>query len=441
MITLPCDSSHPEKNDKEASTREGIGASEERNSSLALLDQYTYIYHLNNTSPYHSSIISSSSSSSTGDSPPPVSSDVLENNDSKTQSHSSNTSALVLSDKPSKGRVIRPKRPETFEKLNWCDADQLDRYQEMMHPEMTDAWRIRNTKAAPEFSRFYSPEYIASLCPLIASNSRYAKKVAYCMNEMDGKRTACLKWNLCDRCAQYKASQQWRIFDQCFNADFTFYSVTLSFDGSIPFSSTSATNCRLYWDANTQLVRSCLKSHLIRGAYLAHEIKLSQFLPLRVNPHSHVIMASDEGLETVQEQLQEFLKDAGLDRAPSVKIKPLPSVEDLERAVKYLTKAVDFVSPYESAWHLHVSNDPAQAMALNVEMKEFFDAHQVAFDGLKKVSRYGNLCGSSSSYIGKSPSQIQKEIDAQKEARKAYLQKINKSEQPPAKPKKVLWTE
>lgn len=278
-------------------------------------------------------------------------------------------------------------------------------------------WRIRNTKASSHLIKRYSVKYLESLTFQLASNAPKAEKMAYCMNSNLGRVVPCDTWNLCDRCACRKGSIKYKQYSDIFDHDFRFFSVTLGFDGHLDFDSNTALNCRPYWEANKQLIRSLYDTHVINGAYLVHELKISSFLPLTVNPHSHVLIVSHESLNQVEQRMREIIAGAGLGLHPSIRINEIgDTAQDQERVVRYLTKPIDLRPAYVSAWTAHCSENRDRAPELNRELRECYDAISAAFDHYNKIVCVGNLMPQCKNFIGKTKMTV---IEEEKEAKAA----------------------
>lgn len=277
-------------------------------------------------------------------------------------------------------------------------------------------WKIRNAKASKEFSRRYSQKYLESLTFQIASNAPKAGKMGYCMNSNLGKPTPCENWLLCDRCAFYHGTLRLKQYAEIFDHDFRFFFVTLGCDGHLNFASHTAEKCRPFWDANKQLIKSLHDTHFINGAYLVHEIKVSSFLPLTANPHSHALVISNYPLNEVEQQIQAIAQGAGLSLQPSIRITEIGDTDqDREKVIRYLTKSIDLVPAYSSAWNAHCLENRDRAPELNVELRECFDAIAAAFDRYHKIHYFGNLMAQSKGFIGKSKKQV---IKARKRAKR-----------------------
>lgn len=377
-----------------------------RSKCSVLLDNIP-IYYLSSfpdqLSPIHDPVSLSSSSSQIQVNPSPASfssSDVL--------ASSQNLTVHALAAEGLKRKQLSP-RFTSFDQLNFSDPAELERYEGLMDDGQRALWRIRNTKASPELIKRYSSKYLESLTFQLASNAPKAGKMAYCMNSNLGKVVPCENWLLCDRCAFRKGSLSLKQYSKIFNQDYRFFSVTLGFDGHLNFDSNTALNCRPFWEANKQLIRSLHGTHVIAGAFMVHELKISSFLPFSANPHSHALIVSNECIGDIEQRMQVIMADAGLVLPSSIRINEIGKTpQDRERVIRYLTKPIDLVPAYSTAWNAHCLENRNRVPELNREVRECYDCISAAFSRYKKIVCVGNLMPQCKDFIGKTKKAITK---------------------------------
>lgn len=247
---------------------------------------------------------------------------------------------------------------------------------------------------------FDKGNYFENLPPIIASGYVHAKKITCCERKHMGRKIPCDQWQLCSKCAYIRGVRATEMYDGTF-AKTPLYHVTLSFDGGIPFGPTNSVAAQNYWNANQNGIKDLLAKDLIEGAYLSHELKIRKFLPLGVNPHTHVIVAASRFPDEMKNELSDFIAaQEGVDLKPSIVVKLIDCKSYHDRCFRYLTKAIDLQGPYLTAWRKHCAKDRKLAPTLNRQMRIFLDAQAAASQGMDKVIRFGNLMPQRKSFIG-----------------------------------------
>lgn len=289
---------------------------------------------------------------------------------------------------------------ETRDELNWCDCEEVEANADLLDWGPRRYLRIAETKRNEYPDGFDKGNYFENLNPIIASDYVRAEKIVCCGRPFKGFNIPCDQWPLCSKCAFMKGVFASQMYEGTFNKT-PFFHLTLGFDGDIPFDVTNCVDAQAYWKTNEAAVSHLLAHDLIEGAYSVHELKIRSFLPLRVNPHTHVIVAAPRFDPSLIPALTEMIGGAaGVDLKPSIHVRLIENKSDHVRCLRYLTKAVDLQEPYLSAWNQNCGTDRKMAPALNLEMKVFLDAQAAAFGGMNRIVRLGNLMPQRKSFIG-----------------------------------------
>lgn len=289
--------------------------------------------------------------------------------------------------------------------LNWCDREELMANQDLFDLGQRGLFRTAEIKRVNYADGFDNGNYFENLIPIISSGYQRAEKMVHCGRKKVIYKIPCDQWAFCSKCAYVLGIKAVERFAGVFDKS-TFFHITLGFDGDISFGETSSLNARHYWNANSNVIRHLIDHHLIDGAYFSHELKIRSFLPLRVNPHSHVIVAvhDDEIREELINAMKELIgNSAGVNLVSSICVKKFNTKTDLERGIRYLTKSMDLQEPYRTAWTSHCTADRKRVPELNLEMKGFLDAQAAAFSGFKRIVYMGNLKPQRKEFIGTRP--------------------------------------
>ena len=255
----------------------------------------------------------------------------------------------------------------------------------------------KRTKYANGFDRGH---YFRNLIPIIASNYSRAEKILGCGFDPKWKKFPCDQWAFCSKCAYMRGVKASEKYKGTFAED-SFFHVTMGFEGDIPFDATTSMAARTYWKMNEEAIRLLSDAGVIHGAYLAHEIKIRSFLPLRINPHSHVFISAAEFPDEIVDRLTDMIGDAiDVNLTPSIEANPIHTQTYHDRCIRYLTKEIDLQEAYRTAWLKHCADDRQKAPELNREMRVFLDAQAGAFGGMARVVYMGNLRSQNKGFIG-----------------------------------------
>jgi len=289
---------------------------------------------------------------------------------------------------------------KTADQLNWSDRDEVLRNVNLFDPFQKHRFKVAETKRTKYANGFDKGHYFGNLIPIIASNYSRADKILGCGFDPQWKRLPCDQWAFCSKCAYMRGFNASKMFKGTFAKD-KFFHVTLGFKGDIPFNATTSMDARTYWEMNEAAIRLLSNAGVIHGAYLAHEIKIRSFLPLRINPHSHVVISAAEFPEDFIDRLTEMIGGAkGVNLKPSIEANPIDTQTYHDRCIRYLTKEIDLQEAYRTAWLKHCADERKKAPELNREMRVFLDEQAGAFGGMARVVYMGNLRSQNKGFIG-----------------------------------------
>ena len=309
---------------------------------------------------------------------------------------------------------------KTKDELNWSDRDEMLLNRKLFESKEQHLFGLADTKRTEFPNGFDKGNYFENLPFVIASGFERSKKIVCCGNLYEGKSLPCDQWPLCSKCAYMRGVDAAKMYAGTFNKA-SFYHVTLGFGGDIPFDITNSTLARGYWATNQNAVSHIFSHALIDGAYLAHELKIRSFLPLRVNPHTHVIVTASKFPDELKQEVEAMIAGAeGINLKPSIEVKFIDNQTYHDKCIRYLTKAMDLQEPYLSAWRQHCSSNRSLAPALNLEMRVFLDAQAAAFGGMDKIVRLGNLMPQRKSFIGVKAADRKKETKKKKRGKVRY---------------------
>ena len=309
------------------------------------------------------------------------------------------TNSSLVSNKGAANKS-KARKFKKVDELNWSDRDEMLLNRRLFDWKETHLFDLADTKRTEFPNGFDKGNYFENVPLIIASRFERSEKIVCCGNLINGKPVPCDQWPLCSKCAYMKGVQASKMYEGTFDKS-SFYHVTLGFDGDIPFDETNSVAAQAYWRMNQAAVAHLHSNKLIDGAYLAHELKIRSFLPLRVNAHTHVIVTASQFPDEVKATLEMMIAGAeGVNLKPSIEVKLIDSATYHDKCIRYLTKAIELQEPYLSAWRQHCSSDRKRAPELNLEMRVFLDAQAAAFGGMDKVVRLGNLMPQRKEFIG-----------------------------------------
>lgn len=284
--------------------------------------------------------------------------------------------------------------PKTFKRadqLNWSDREEVMSNVNLFDQAQRRQFEVAETKRTKYANGFDKGHYFGNLLPIIASGYLRADKILGCGFDLKWKRLPCDQWAFCSKCAYMRGFNASKMFKGTFAKD-SFFHVTLGFEEDIPFDVTNSVAARAYWKRNEESIRYLKKASVIHGAYLAHEFKIRSFLPLRINPHSHVVISAAEFPDEYVDRLTEWIGDGtGVNLKPSIESNPILTQTYHDNCIRYLTKEIDLQEAYRTAWEDKCADDRKMAPELNREMRVFLDAQAAAVGDMDRVVYMGNL--------------------------------------------------
>ncbi len=276
------------------------------------------------------------------------------------------------------------------EDLNWCDREEILTHSVLLDGRAQRLLRTTETKRL-QFSKGFDDRYFDNLLPIILSGYERAEKIVCCKKLHGGTPLPCDQWALCSRCSSDRAVAAAKRYTGIFDK-MSYYHLTLAFDGDIVFSQTTSQNSRPFWLANQHVVEHLIKTGIIQGAYISHELSIRSFLPLRVHPHSHVIVAAHEFDDEAVIAIQAMITDSpGVTLVPSIRLNQFPNKAEMDKGIRYLTKPINLQAAYQTAWNAHCEQNRQRARELNLQMKEFLDSQAAAFSGFVRSVYRGVL--------------------------------------------------
>ncbi|WP_198141314.1 hypothetical protein [Verrucomicrobium spinosum] len=293
-----------------------------------------------------------------------------------------------------------------LEQLNWLSRTELTDNLHLLSIDQKMFIKSTAIKERDYSNGFEKGNYFQNILPVIASNCMYSGKMSYCCSPRNGP---CNKWGLCSKCSFFKGMDSYSMYSPGFSSAHYFF-LTCSFDGDIPFGVTNSVLAQNYWSAIRKSIASLIKNNSIDGAYIVHEMSIQSFMPLRVLPHSHIIITATHFNTDLQAELKELItSQRGVDLEPSIKVDLLMDRWALKRTLVYQTKAIDLKDRYEFTWDTVVNGDRSKAILLNLEMKTFLDSYYAAKAHFQMRIRMGDLDSKSKNYSGKSAKAVRAE--------------------------------
>jgi len=307
--------------------------------------------------------------------------------------------ASSVSAQPQAKAKTTSKQYKRIDQIKWTSPEEIVAHASLLSAKDQHILSVLERKRLEFPEGFDKGNYFENTYPVLASGFLKAEKFVHCMNYMGRNKVPCSQWALCSKCAYTRGLKSSLAYGSSFGKA-SFYHLTCSFDGKLPFGATNSVVVQDYWNAITKAIKKLFNDGWIDGACVVHELALHSFLPVRVLPHSHVVLTADEITEGFEEELQELLTDPSLDLLPSISIRKIENKYDLGRVLIYQTEAIDLKEPYDSAWDKHVLEDRKMAIELNLQMKEFLDAFGAALNNFTRVVHFGNLRSTHGTYIG-----------------------------------------
>lgn len=275
--------------------------------------------------------------------------------------------------------------------VDWSDASQLNRHERCFSEEQQRAFDLLNRKQN-DYPHQITGNYLQNGRFVVASGVKIFQRFACCGRKEGFKTVFCEKPMLCSGCARRNERILQQRFDGVFSKG-TFYHVTISFTGDLPFDSISSHAVTEHWTAVNAAVRHLYDQDMINGACVIDEIAVEQFLPLRVLPHGHAIIDADVFTTEHIQEIQNFIRDhhPEVQLAVNVRSRKLSSEYEFERIIAYCNKAIDLTKHYEAEAESIVSSKARSFESLNREMRELLEGILVETYGFRKTQYCGTM--------------------------------------------------
>ena len=294
----------------------------------------------------------------------------------------------------------------SYSHLNWCSKGELLGNQALLTPFQRRLLANLEEKETIYAEGFDHGPYFTNAYALIAADDRRAQKLACCgRNVRPGHRIPCDLWHYCSRCSYSRSCTAWSMYLQSFPRE-RFYFITLAFEDDLPFDVTCNVRILGYWSANEHALRSLTASGSIRGAYWVHELSVRQYLPTRVQAHTHAVIHADrftqETLDAFCPLVRNFRSETfdGMELTPSLMVKPIPTKADFYRVLGYCTKALDLSDAYNSAFTRVVNRTRSRIPELNRSFKDFIEEYPAVMRGIPRIGRCGTMMVQRKDFVG-----------------------------------------
>lgn len=172
----------------------------------------------------------------------------------------------------------------------------------------------------------------------------------HCGEKCSTGHVTCKNLMFCERCANgpaiaflKKSVTRFKNGKWCF--------VTFSFNTPVPFASGSLTEAELRWRITRDALN--ISKRLWDGCVYKEELAITDFAPLVVRPHAHLLLFSKSG-NLDQSLLLDSFQDAArphhLVSELSFDFKAIRDLDEYIRVVRYLFKPMDLGASYRKAW-------------------------------------------------------------------------------------------
>lgn len=282
--------------------------------------------------------------------------------------------------------------------LNWCDLDDIVRLSDHLQSNHRSLLKLLEWQQT-DFSDDFDCRYFRNAPLLIGLGaSKLVDRYVRCGHKEGLGQVFCEKPLFCYRCACFKQLDLLAMFANCFHKG-TFHSLTVSFAGSLPFDSVNGVQVRSHWDALNRALKAMIASEAWSGAFWVNEVAIVNVAPLRVLPHAHAVVHSDQ---ITPEQINELSalisgyigtgdEPVEIALTPSIKHELIVDEESFEKAIRYLHKPINLYEHYERAWDAMLSGADLTAQHINRSMRDFVEGIPVVTTGFHR-SHYAGSC-------------------------------------------------
>jgi hypothetical protein len=263
--------------------------------------------------------------------------------------------------------------------------------------------RLQLVQQKPQYfpQRFRDTDsYFAQSGILLCSHWVSSERYAHCCRRNHINRSGtCKLHQFCPYCSYLKGQSLLREFLPSFEKA-NWHSLTLAFDGNIPFGS-NPQDVEAYWSAGAAGLKSILEQKSIRGYYATKELKVNNFMPTRVLPHLHAIVDADQINDGMVEELGSIIsRQAGIQLAPDIRASLINSEYSFSKRLTYLYKPLDLVEAYWSGWLEVATQGRDSAPAFNSSVSDFLGLHHTLTYQRKKMIYAGSMHSQFKGYVG-----------------------------------------
>lgn len=306
--------------------------------------------------------------------------------------------------------------------INLENSDEYDSHLDLLDDKQQGNYDMAFSHYKTDNPAYHS-EYFSNARFIIYANPAFADKYCRCgMKNRINTSGKCACRHYCPKCAWIKYRNVLRPFEHSFLKG-KFHFITLSYNGFVNFSK-DPYDITMYWDAAKYALTKAEKEKYIRGAMIAFEIHVEQYLPTLVNPHAHAIIDADEITEAVKLQIADWmteyliieiakenqeegkmpepLDEDQLSRMhlPNIRVDPIKDEKEFMGKFQYSLKPIILADAYRSTWINKVVEQPDLAVRLNSELKDFIVGLAHVATNKKRYVKLGNMHRRSKQYIG-----------------------------------------
>lgn len=286
--------------------------------------------------------------------------------------------------------------PLAFNDLNHTDFEDLHDHEDLLFPEQVGYMELVSRRLQHLRERDHEA-YQGNAAVLIATKSPMAPRYCYCWRRSRyNKSGRCDLWPVCYRCALYRQNLYLRRYLPSFHRGHWRF-VTISFKGTIEFTSNNTDAVVPYWNAGSRAIRNLVNKGEIDGAFWVEEIAVINFLPLRVQPHAHAIVDSELSIARLTALFRKASRIRRSPRPPSIDVQELGTAKQLGHQIQYLVKPINLYGRYREVFD---NFGRRNARELNNELYDFVHGFPEAAKGRRKIDSRGTLDPRSPRFIG-----------------------------------------
>lgn len=190
--------------------------------------------------------------------------------------------------------------------------------------------------------------FTGSIFTMIQHGSAF--NLVHCGGLGKSRKGLCREPFFCHKCARRKANEFLRKTVTRFDRG-SWFLATLSFSDPVVFGSSAMDEAERCWRVTGATLDAA--ASLWDGCVYREEVALTEFLPLSIRPHAHLLIYSetpDFDAAALQEVFNEAADAHHLRTMVSFDCKPVGDLDAFIRAAHYLFKPVDVSSTYRKTW-------------------------------------------------------------------------------------------